>query len=71
MCKPFDDDLSFSEGIEDLAIEQLVTQARVEALDVAVLPGLPRSTEAVLAPTAVIQAWTASATHSGPLSDRT
>ena len=34
----FDDDLSFSEGIEDLAVEQLIAQARVEALDVAVLP---------------------------------
>src|SRR5262247_1691147 len=34
----FDDDLSFVEGVEDLAIEQLITQASVEALDVAVLP---------------------------------
>jgi hypothetical protein len=34
----FDDDLSFSEGVEDLAIEQLITQAGVEALDVAILP---------------------------------
>src|SRR5215475_7356787 len=34
----FDDDLSFLEGVEDLAIEQLITQASVEALDVAVLP---------------------------------
>src|SRR5262249_42058755 len=34
----FDDDLSFSEGIEDLAVEQPIAQARVEALDVAVLP---------------------------------
>src|SRR5262245_15759653 len=34
----FDDDLSFVEGVEDLAIEQLIAQARVEALDVAVLP---------------------------------
>src|SRR5215831_2845082 len=34
----FDDNLSFSESIEDLAIEQLIAQARVEALDVAVLP---------------------------------
>ena len=32
----FDDDLSFVEGVEDLAIEQLIAQARVEALDVAV-----------------------------------
>src|SRR6476660_8948546 len=34
----FDDDLSFSEGVEDLAIEQLIAEAGVEALDVAVLP---------------------------------
>src|SRR5215475_6237676 len=34
----FDDDLSFSQGIEDLAVEQLIAKAGVEALDVAVLP---------------------------------
>ena len=34
----FDDDLSFSEGVEDLAIEQLIAQAGVEALDVAIPP---------------------------------
>src|SRR5262252_4401488 len=34
----FDDDLSFSEGVEDLAIEQLIAKAGVEALDVAILP---------------------------------
>jgi signal transduction histidine kinase len=34
----FDDDLSFSEGVEDLAVEQLIAKAGVEALDVAVLP---------------------------------
>src|SRR5258708_11447492 len=34
----FDDDLSFSEGVEDVAIEQLIAKAGVEALDVAVLP---------------------------------
>ena len=32
------DDLSFSEGVEDLAIEQLIAKAGVEALDLAVLP---------------------------------
>jgi hypothetical protein len=30
----FDDDLSFSEGVEALAIEQLIAKAGVEALDV-------------------------------------
>jgi hypothetical protein len=34
----FDDDLSFAEGVEALAIEQLIAKAGVEALDVAVLP---------------------------------
>jgi hypothetical protein len=33
----FDDDLSFSEGVEDLAIEQLIAKAGVEALDVAII----------------------------------
>ncbi len=33
-----DDDLGFPQGVEDLAVEQFVTQARVEAFDVAVLP---------------------------------
>jgi len=34
----FDDDPSFSEGVEDLAIEQFIAKAGVEALDVAILP---------------------------------
>jgi len=44
----FDDDLSFTEGVEDLAIEQLIAKAGVEALDVAVLPrtASPVSTKA-------------------------
>jgi len=32
-----DDDLGLVQGIEDLAIEQLVAEAGIEALDVAVL----------------------------------
>jgi hypothetical protein len=36
------DDASFSESVEDLAIEQLVPKPGVEALDVAVLPWAPR-----------------------------
>ena len=38
----FDDDLSFSEGVEDLAIEQLIAKTGVEALDIAVLPRTAR-----------------------------
>jgi hypothetical protein len=34
-----DDDSGLSERVEDFAVEQLVAKARVEALDVAVLPG--------------------------------
>jgi hypothetical protein len=36
------DNLRFAHGVEDLAIEQLVAQARVEALDKAVLPRTAR-----------------------------
>ena len=35
----FDDHLGFLQALEDLAVEQLVPEAHVEALDVAVLPG--------------------------------
>src|SRR6266446_300870 len=34
-----DDDLGLAQSVEDFAVEQLVAQASVEALDVAVLPG--------------------------------
>ena len=34
-----DDDASFVEGVEDLAIEQLFAETGIEALAVAVLPG--------------------------------
>jgi hypothetical protein len=37
-----DDDLSLPQGVENLSIEQFVTQACVEALDVAVLPRAAR-----------------------------
>ena len=33
-----DDDLGLAQSIEDLAVEQLIAKASVEALDVAVLP---------------------------------
>src|SRR5215210_7495663 len=35
----FDDDLGFAQCVEDLAIEQLIAQSRIEALDVTVVPG--------------------------------
>ena len=34
-----DDDLGLAQSVEDLAVEQLIAKAGVEALDVAVLPG--------------------------------
>src|SRR5215831_6872246 len=34
-----DDDLGLTQSVEDLAVEQLIAKAGVEALDVAVLPG--------------------------------
>jgi hypothetical protein len=37
-----DDDLGLTQGIEDLAIEQLITQPRIERFDIAVLPGTAR-----------------------------
>ena len=37
-----DDDLGLTQGIEDLAVEQLITQPRIERFDIAVLPGTAR-----------------------------
>src|SRR5947208_3390441 len=37
-----DDDLGLAQHVEDLAVEQLVAQARIEALDEAVLPWTAR-----------------------------
>jgi hypothetical protein len=37
-----DNDLSLAQRVEDLAVEEFVTQARIEALDVAVLPRTAR-----------------------------
>lgn len=39
---PIDQDLGFSKRVEDLAVEQLVTQFAVEALNESVLPRTPR-----------------------------
>lgn len=35
----FDQDLDFSERVEDFAVEQLIAESGVEALTIAVLPG--------------------------------
>src|SRR3546814_6851445 len=39
---PTSDDAHLLQAVEDLAIEQFITQASVEAFDVAVLPGTAR-----------------------------
>ena len=40
MASPaLDDDLGLAQSVEDLAVEQLIAKAGVEALDVAVRPG--------------------------------
>ena len=59
-----DDDLGLAQSVENLAVEQLIAKAGIEALDVAVLPG------AATLDVGGIQSCTALATNSGPLSDR-
>jgi hypothetical protein len=41
MPPAFDDDLSFPQRVEDLAVEQFVSQARIKTFDKAILPGAP------------------------------
>ena len=38
----FHDDACFGEGVEDLAIEKLIAEGGVDALDVSILPRVPR-----------------------------
>ncbi len=38
MSPAFDEDLGFFQGVADLAIEELVVQSRIEALNITVLP---------------------------------
>jgi len=47
-----DEDLGFPEGVEDLAVEQLVTQLPVEALDLPVCPGAAGLNDEGLGPNA-------------------
>src|SRR5947208_3555592 len=65
-----DHDLSFLQRIEDLSLQQLVAQAGVEALDVAVLQGTAGRDVGRLGATAPIHSRTAVATNSGPLWER-
>ncbi len=41
----FDDDLGFSQRVEDLPVQQFVPEPGIEALDVAILPGAARLDE--------------------------
>jgi len=65
-----DDDLGLAQSVENLAVEQLIAKAGVEALDVAVLPGAAPFDVGGLGPTTAIHSCTALATNSGPLSNR-
>ena len=65
-----DDDLGLAQTVENLAVEQLIAKAGVEALDVAVLPRTAPFDIGSLGADSGDPAWTASATNSGPLSDR-
>lgn len=38
LAPPLDDDPRFSQAVEDLAVEQLISQLRVEALAIAIFP---------------------------------
>ena len=64
-------DASFSEGLDDLALQQLVARLRVKALAVTVIQGFLGSMDAVFAPTASIRSRAALAVNSGPSSERT
>jgi hypothetical protein len=66
---PFDQDLSLAQRGEDLAVEQLIPNAGVDALAVAISKGEPGVMNAVFAPTAPIHTRTFLAINSAPLSD--
>jgi hypothetical protein len=66
-----DDDLGLAQSVEDLAVEQLIAKAGVEALDVAVLPrATPLDVGGLGTDSRDPFKRTALATNSGPLSDR-
>ena len=70
MASPaLDDDLGFAQTVEDLAVEQLIAKASVEAFDVAVLPRTASLNVSGLDADSS-DPCTASATNSGPLSER-
>jgi hypothetical protein len=60
----------FYERIEDLTVQELISQLAIEEFDVAVLPELPGSMKSVLTPSRCDQSRTISEVNSGPLSER-
>ena len=64
------DDLSLVQRVEDFCVQKLITQAGVEAFDIAILLHRAKFDVGRLRPTVAIQALTASAMNSGPLSGR-
>ncbi len=64
-----DGDPGFLQCADELTVERLVTELRVEAFTIAVLPGAAWFDVSGLAPIAAIQSWTALAMNSGPLSE--
>src|SRR3954452_20741049 len=65
-----DDDLRLAQRVEDLAVEQLVAQTRVEAFDEAVLPWAARRDVGGLRADGTDPLLHRFATNSGPLSER-
>ena len=71
MASPaLNDDLGLAQSVEDLAAEQLIAKAGVEALDVAVLPRTAPLDIGNFGADSGDPSLDASATNSGPLSDR-
>ena len=67
----FDDHPGFLQRIENLAVEKFVAKLRVEAFAIAVFPRAARLDIGGLGADRAVQSWTALATNSGPLSERT
>ena len=67
---PFDQDLCLGERVEDLPVEEFITQLAVERFDIAVLPRTAGLDEYVSTSSASSHSRTSSAVNSGPLSAR-
>lgn len=63
-------DQRFLLRVEDLTVEQFIAQLAVETFAIEILPGTARLDESAPGSTVAIQSRGASATNSGPLSER-